>query len=72
VAGKKKNGEDKSRPTVRLVGQDGNVFNIIGLTLRAIRKHSGDAAAKEFSTKAFALHDYNEVMRLIMETCDVE
>lgn len=60
------------RPVVQLEGQDSNVFNVIGLTKRAIERHSGREAASEWAKKALALHSYDEVMALVFETCEVE
>lgn len=62
----------EDRPTVLLSDADGNVFNVIGLARRAILRHSGRDAAEQFTTKASALHSYDDVIRLVMETCEVE
>ena len=59
------------KPTVKLVGQDGNVFNLIGLASRALKKAGQPGAAKEFTDKAFASGSYDAVLQLIMEYCDV-
>ena len=59
------------KPTVKLVGHDGNVFNLIGLTSRALKRAGQAEAAKEFTAKAFQSNSYDAVLRLIMEYCDV-
>jgi hypothetical protein len=61
------------KPTVKLIGVDSNVFNIIGLTKQALRRAGLHAQAEEFMTKAFnASGGYDEVLRLVQEYCEVE
>jgi hypothetical protein len=57
--------------TVELIGQDGNVFGIIGRVRRAIVAAEGNAAALEFTNAAFASDSYDEVLRLVMRTVNV-
>ncbi len=57
--------------TVRLVGEDGNVFNIIGRTARALKKAGHGDAAREFTREAFAAHSYDEVLGLVLSLVDV-
>lgn len=53
---------------VRLLGEDGNAFNLIGLTQSAIeRDHSREAAA-EFTSTAMACESYDALLTLIQET----
>lgn len=62
------------RPMVQLTGQDGNVFNIIGIVRRALAKadrERGTRSAPEFMARAFAAGSYDAVLRLTMEYCDV-
>lgn len=59
------------KPTVQLVGEDGNVFNIIGLVSRALKKAGQPEQAKEFTARAFQARSYDEVLRLTFEYADV-
>lgn len=59
------------KPIVKLVGQDGNVFNIIGLISSALKKAGMVSEAKEFTSKAFSSESYDAVLVLSMEYCDV-
>jgi len=65
-------GNGDRKPVVALIGADGNVFNIIGLTIRALKKAGLTAEAAEFKEKAFRMGSYDAVLRLVMEYCDVE
>jgi hypothetical protein len=58
--------------TVELIGRDGNVFNVIGLTARAMRSAGLPAAdVSAFTDAAMASGSYDEVLRLVMRTVEV-
>lgn len=58
--------------TVELTGVDGNVFVIIGVMCKALRKHVSSEAATQFASDAMSLSTYDEVLCLCMETVNVE
>lgn len=60
------------KPTVKLVGTDGNVFAVIGKVRDALGRAGLRDEAAEFVERAFAAGSYDEVLRLCMEYCDVE
>ena len=55
---------------VKLVGEDGNVFNIIGLVQKALRKAGQHDKAKEFAEKAVKSGSYDEVLVLLHDYVD--
>ena len=57
--------------TVKLVGEDGNAFNLIGLVNRGIRYAHGADAAKEFTDAAMGSESYDALLSLIQETVHV-
>jgi hypothetical protein len=59
------------KPTCRLIGEDGNVFNLIGLTSRTLKEAGQRAEAKEFTERAFACHSYDAVLTLIGEYVEI-
>ena len=60
-----------SKPKLKLVGADGNVFNILGLATRAARQAGwSDEEVKEFQEKAMS-GTYDQVIQLCMEKFDV-
>jgi hypothetical protein len=61
-----------NKPTVYLIGQDGNVFFIIGQCSKALRRAKLIQEAAEFTAKCFAAGSYDEVLRLAMDYCDVQ
>ena len=60
------------RPNCQLVGQNGNVFNIIGLVSKALKKAGQTEKAKEFMAKAFKAGSYEEVLQLAEEYVEIE
>jgi hypothetical protein len=64
--------EGSEKPKVKLVGEDGNVFNIIGRVLRALNQAGLSDKAQEFQRRALAAHSYDEVLQLAMEYTEVE
>jgi len=59
------------KPTCKLIGEDGNVFNLIGLTSRTLKAAGQRAEAKEFMERAFACHSYDAVLTLIAEYVEI-
>lgn len=60
------------KPVCKLVGEDGNVFNIIGRVRRALRYAGERDAAEEFVRRALACQSYGEVLALVLAYVDVE
>ena len=61
----------KRKPTVKLIGEDGNAFNILGRVKNALREAGMDAEADAFLKEATS-GDYRNVLRCAMKYCDVE
>ena len=59
------------KPTCKLIGEDGNVFNLIGLTSRTLKEAGQRPEANEFTERAFACHSYDAVLVLIQEYVEV-
>ena len=60
------------KPKVKLVGEDGNIFNLLGLCSKALEKIGGYAEAKEMQIKVAMSSSYHEALIILMEYCDVE
>lgn len=61
-----------NKPKVKLVGEDGNVFNIIGLVCRALNKAGLREEAVEFQNKAMKQKSYDDVLVLLFDYVDPE
>jgi hypothetical protein len=64
--------EATKKPVCKLVGEDGNVFSIIGRVSKALKRAGLEVQAKEFTSKAITSHSYDEVLRLCFEYVDVK
>jgi len=60
-----------NKPKCKLIGQDGNVFNIIGIVAKTLKRAGLKQRADEFSKKALGAHSYDEVLQLCTEYVDV-
>lgn len=60
----------KTNAVVKLVGEDGNAFAILGRVRAAIRKSDKPELASEFMTKAMS-SDYDNLLVTCMEYVDV-
>lgn len=58
--------------TVRLTGQNGNVFWIIGEVVKHIRRKVGARAADEFAGEAMRQESYDALLRLVMSTVNTK
>jgi hypothetical protein len=65
-----KAGIEYEKPTVRLVGEDGNAFGIIGRVSRVL-KRIDPKIASEFTAEAMS-GDYDHVLQTCMEYVEVE
>jgi len=61
----------ETKPPCRLVGEDGNVFNVIGRVRRALNDAGQGDRAREFVRRAMAAQSYDEVLGLCWEYVDV-
>ena len=66
-----------SKPKAKLIGQDGNVFNLLGICKKAMRNYARenkDYNANEQFDKMFSEvqeGDYDNALRVMMKYCEV-
>ena len=61
------------KPRVKLVGEDGNVFNLMGICSEALRNAGQSEKAKEMRLKIQATaKSYEEALVIMMDYCEVE
>ena len=60
------------KPTVRLIGQDGNAFSILGAVKRELRKAKADQEYIDKFLKEAMSADYDNLLRVVMEYVEVE
>jgi hypothetical protein len=60
------------KPKCKLIGTDGNVFNLIALVSKTLEKNKLITLAEEFRNKAFNCSSYQEVIALIPNYVDIK
>jgi len=58
---------EKQLPDAPIIGADGNVFNVIGIASRVLKRNGMSAEAKEMSSRAFMSGSYVEALGIITE-----
>ena len=64
--------ETTRKPKCELIGQDGNIFNLLGQATRALRKAGLTEEAKELSSKIFDCGSYSEALNLIEQYVEIQ
>ena len=64
--------DPRTEVVVQLIGKDGNVFNLIDLTARALRRGGYPDEANEFCSGAMNKSSYDEVLNYIQEFVIIE
>jgi hypothetical protein len=59
------------KPKVKLVGENGNVFNLLAICTRALKNERMNKEADELSKKVFSCGSYDEALVLMSEYCEV-
>lgn len=56
---------------VKLVGQDGNVFNLIGICTQALRRNGMSDKVTEFQKEVMSAGSYDEALCVMMNWFEV-
>lgn len=56
---------------VRLIGEDGNIFNLVGITVRALEKNGQRDAAAEMRSRVFSSKSYDDALLIISEYVNI-
>ena len=59
------------KPKCKLSGQDGNIFNLVGVAKRVLEKADMKEQAKEMTDRIFKSGSYEEALSIIMEYVEV-
>ncbi len=62
---------EPEKPDCALIGQDGNIFNLVGIASRTLRKHGLKDQAKEMSDRVFSSGSYHEALNIIGEYVNI-
>lgn len=63
--------EPIKRPVIKLTGQDGNAFNILGIMRKGLRNEgASEERIREIMHEAMA-GDYDHLLQTVMKYCEV-
>ena len=57
----------KTNIKVKLIGEDGNIFNLIGIVSKALRKAGEKDLAKTFENEVMSSDSYESALGVIMD-----
>ena len=57
--------------SVQLTGQDGNVFNLMGVVIRALRSNGFGDEVDDFISEVTSSKSYHEALAVMMQWVDV-
>ena len=60
------------KPACRLIGADGNIFNLLGLARKALREAELMKEMDEMTHRVYGSGSYEDALRIIMEYVEVE
>ena len=63
---------DKKKPKCKLIGSDGNIFNILGIAGRALKDNGMREEAEEMYARVTSSGSYYEALGIITEYVDDE
>jgi uncharacterized membrane protein len=58
------------KPKAKVLGQDGNVFNIISICSKALKKDGQKEQANQMTERVYSSGSYDEALQIMMEYCE--
>ena len=63
---------DKKRISVKLIGEDGNIFYIMGKVSRELKRNGQSAEATEMCNRIYKSGSYDKALQIVMEYVDIK
>ena len=61
-----------NKPVCKLIGEDGNIFNLIGIASRVLEREGLREQAEEMTNRVFDSDSYNNALSIISEYVEIE
>lgn len=65
------NENKQPKPNCPLIGEDGNIFHLVGIAARTLRRNGMSAEASEMTSKVFDSGSYEEALGIIGEYVNI-
>lgn len=59
------------KPQCELIGQDGNIYNLMGIVSRTLKKDNQHENSKYMIEAVISSHSYNEALQILMHYVDI-
>lgn len=63
--------ENKKKPDCPLIGRDGNIFNLMGIASRTLRRNGMAEEAKEMTNRIYQSGSYDEALCIMGEYVNI-
>lgn len=63
--------QEKIKPKCALIGQDGNIFNLIGIASKTLKRNNMNEEAKEMCDRIIISKSYDDALYIIGEYVDI-
>ena len=63
--------DETQKPDCPLIGEDGNIFNLMGIASRTLRDHGMGEQAKDMTSRIRASGSYDEALNIIGEYVNI-
>ena len=60
------------KPKCKLIGENGNIFNLMGIASRTLKDAGLEEQAAEMRERIFKSESYDKALQIIMEYVDAE
>lgn len=70
--GKAESNMEDQKPKAKLVGADGNIFNLMGIATRALKAAGQGDKVSEMLNRIYNSNGYDEALQIIMGYVEVE
>lgn len=62
----------KKKPKAKIIGQNANTLNLLGIASRALKSAGQEEESKEMTKRVFACGSYEEALNIIQEYIEAE
>lgn len=59
------------KPRCKLIGENGNIFNLLAIASRVLRNNGKSAEAEEMNARVFECESYDDALRIIGEYVEI-
>ncbi len=63
--------QEQEKPDCPLIGQNGNIYNLLGIAARTLREHGRKDQAEKMTDRVFASGSYEEALCIIGEYVNI-